>query len=71
MNKFIKVVELAGIGFISDFIPALKFVDRKKLGVFQEITDGFNVMLKNELEEHQQHFDASKKQIRFKWSAYF
>ena len=61
-----KVVELAGMGFISDFIPALKFMDRKKLNVFQEITDGFNAMMKAELERHRQHFDASKKQIRDK-----
>ena len=61
IDKYARVVELAGMGFISDFIPALKFLDREKLKGFRDTTDAFNAMLKDEFEDHRQHFDASKR----------
>ena len=59
IRQFTDTMELAGSGFISDFIPALTFLDRKKLQAFRDIADRFNELLSVEYDEHKETFDAS------------
>ena len=61
IQTFQKAVDLAGAGFISDFIPALTFLDRKKLQGFRDITESFNALLSKEYKEHREVFDFSEK----------
>ena len=61
IRTFQKAVDIAGSGFISDFIPALAILDRKKLQCFRELADSFNALLSKEYKEHKDVFDSSEK----------
>ena len=39
--------DIIGNGFVSDFIPALTFLERKKLSAFQSITDAVTELITN------------------------
>ena len=60
IRTFQKAVDIAGSGFISDFIPALAILDRKKLQCFRELADSFNALLSKEYKEHKEVFDSSE-----------
>ena len=61
INQFQQADDLVGAGFISDFIPALTFLDRKKLQGFRDVIDSFNALLSKEYKEHREVFDSSEK----------
>ena len=56
---FTKAVDAIGSGFISDFLPVLKFLDRKKLHGMEHVMRKVNELMVKEYAEHRQQFDAS------------
>ena len=64
VTNFIQMMKDAldklGSGIISDFIPALKFLDKGKLAAFDKLTKSFMGLIDKELEEHEKTFDAGK-----------
>ena len=61
IHQFQQADDLVGAGFISDFMPALTFLDRKKLQGFRDVIDSFNTLLSKEYKEHREVFDFSEK----------
>ena len=60
IKSFNDTLDAIGSGFISDFVPALKFFDRNKIQLMTSLMDRFYDLLGKEYAEHRANFDPSE-----------
>ena len=53
-----EVTEIMGSGFVSDFFPSLKFLDKAKFAAMDKAYDIMFGHIENEFEEHKKTLDA-------------